>query len=498
MQVLNHPMVGPGGVRPLTTRWVITGDLVLDSATHLGSGVEEAKADMVLVQDRADGSPKPLLQGSSLAGGLRSFALDLLCGYGQEETGKLVDSDRQEFVTSLFGGARGDDEGGQSALIVFDSIFTPPQNWTPEIRDGVSLQPETALAEDHKKYDLEVLPRGTTFPIRFELLVTDTSEEESLISLLTATLKGLETGEIPIGARRSRGLGACHATNWRAVRFNLETQQGWFQYLRSDHVKPFPKDEPKIDSIEQAVNNAYPNIVLQTFQDNRSRIQITVCLNLQGGLLIRSPGSSATEADTTHITSGGNAVLTGTSLAGALRARALRIAQTVRKEKKEALAWIDAIFGPRLEGTTDQNFSAKASRLKVTENPVIGGTRLRPTRIKIDRFTGGVIDGALFEEEPIYGGQIEVSMELHQPMPGELGLLLLLLKDLLTGDLPVGGTSAVGRGILKGQARLTIDGKAYCLDPDQKTDPSTIKFLNDQVRLFHDVASIEHATENTS
>ncbi|MGQ9815302.1 MAG: hypothetical protein ACUVR3_09155, partial [Candidatus Roseilinea sp.] len=40
------------------------------------------------------------------------------------------------------------------------------------------------------------------------------------------------------------------------------------------------------------------------------------------------------------------------------------------------------------------------------------------------------------------------------PQPGikqsEIGLLLLLLKDLWTGDLPLGGESSVGRGRLKG------------------------------------------------
>ena len=33
----------------------------------------------------------------------------------------------------------------------------------------------------------------------------------------------------------------------------------------------------------------------------------------------------------------------------------------------------------------------------------------------------------------------------------ELGLLLLLLKDLWTGDLPLGGESSVGRGRLRGK-----------------------------------------------
>jgi len=42
------------------------------------------------------------------------------------------------------------------------------------------------------------------------------------------------------------------------------------------------------------------------------------------------------------------------------------------------------------------------------------------------------------------------------------GLLLLLLRDLWTGDLPLGGESSVGRGRLKGRsATLAYDGKTW-------------------------------------
>ena len=43
-----------------------------------------------------------------------------------------------------------------------------------------------------------------------------------------------------------------------------------------------------------------------------------------------------------------------------------------------------------------------------------------------------------------------MQLSLRQPKPHEVGLLLLLLKDLWTGDLPIGGESGVGRGRLAG------------------------------------------------
>ena len=83
MPTTHDRMIGPGGVRSIVARWVITGELVLDSAAHLGNGEEGETVDMALVRDRAE--DKPLLSGSSLAGGLRSYSLDLLDGYAQEE-----------------------------------------------------------------------------------------------------------------------------------------------------------------------------------------------------------------------------------------------------------------------------------------------------------------------------------------------------------------------------------------------------------------------------
>ena len=230
---------------------------------------------------------------------------------------------------------------------------------------------------------------------------------------------------------------------------------------------------------------------LQTQADNRKRVQIKVHLVLDAGLLIRSPGTGSADADVTHLFSAGKAILPGTSLAGVLRARALRIARVVRENKNDHEKWVDELFGPRLVGTTNRDFRPQASRLKITEKPFNNSKRLRLSRIKIDRFTGGVVDGALFDEEPVYRDEVEVSLELRNPQEGETGLVLLLLKDLLTGDLPVGGTSSVGRGIFRGTATVKIGDEDYTLDPSKPADSATVQVLDDEVQKFHDAESLK-------
>jgi hypothetical protein len=89
----------------------------------------------------------------------------------------------------------------------------------------------------------------------------------------------------------------------------------------------------------------------------------------------------------------------------------------------------------------------------VHESVIENTADLVQNRIAIDRFTGGAYHGALFSEQPIFGSdetRLTLELELRQPKKAEIGLLLLLLKDLWTSDLPVGGESSIGRGRLQG------------------------------------------------
>jgi hypothetical protein len=126
-----------------------------------------------------------------------------------------------------------------------------------------------------------------------------------------------------------------------------------------------------------------------------------------------------------------------------------------------------------------------ASRLQVGEASIIDGRYLRAARTKIDRFTGGPVDQALYDEEPVYGGRLEVALTLRRPADGEVGLIVLVLKDLLTGMLPVGGTSAVGRGIAGGRAHLQFaSGDTIEFDPAEACTRADADVLNTAVQAF--------------
>jgi len=54
---------------------------------------------------------------------------------------------------------------------------------------------------------------------------------------------------------------------------------------------------------------------------------------------------------------------------------------------------------------------------------------------------------------------VSVELSLREPSEAEIGLLLLLLKDLWTGDLPVGGEAGIGRGRLAGREATLSDNQ---------------------------------------
>jgi hypothetical protein len=125
-----------------------------------------------------------------------------------------------------------------------------------------------------------------------------------------------------------------------------------------------------------------------------------------------------------------------------------------------------------------------AARIRVSEAFLRDASRLRVTRIKIDRFTGYAMSRALLEEEPEYGGKVDVNIEVFRPQPGEVGFLLLLIKDLILGDLAVGGAGSVGRGVVMGKARINVNGRTVTLDCEGKNQPGDTEWLNRAVEEF--------------
>jgi CRISPR/Cas system CSM-associated protein Csm3 (group 7 of RAMP superfamily) len=468
-------------IRHIQKRWLITGQLELLTPTHLSNGDADPGVDLPIVTDPLEG--RALLPGASLAGALRHYLNSYLGHYDQTEKG------REENATSgaslIFGGVRGRDDGEQSAFIVQDALGEIPQI---ELRDGVHINPVTRTATDQAKYDLQLLAAGTTFSLGFELVITQGMDEKRVRHMLGAALSGLQAGEIPLGGRKQRGFGACRVKQWQVWEYDLtqaDDLKAWLAHGRAESQWVTQQRPPASGDDILPLLNLKPASLPA---DQRQQFQVEATLAIQGSLLIRSGFEQSSGPDVAHLTSHRPGekepvpVLSGTSLAGVMRGQALRIARTLAgaNGRVKADALVDDLFGLMVEKRK------RASRVRVAETTIKGDTRnLVQSRVRIDRFTGGAFESALFEEQPVFGGLATLSFHIDHPQDREIGLLLLVLKDLWTGYTPVGGETSVGRGRLQGQSA--------CLVYHHPTEPMTweLKSQGEQLDIQGDKARLE-------
>jgi CRISPR/Cas system CSM-associated protein Csm3 (group 7 of RAMP superfamily) len=449
--------------RDIAGRVVVTGVLETLTPLHLGTGEPGELVDLPILRD-SDGEGF-LLPGTSLAGALRNHALRRLLGYGVAEDPSpdaATDTDRARLI-ALFGAVKQSTHGGQGALIVDDARASERPI---EVRDGVQIDPAERLAADEKRFDAEFIPKHTTFSLCFELLLpADRAGAMALKETLALALQGFEPeaagdpGAIRLGARRTRGFGRCQVASWTAVEYDLTSSAGLLAWLGADHPS-WAKATP-VPRVAATAAGALGVAAQAT--DRRRRCRLEATFANPNGLLVRADErltGGEKEPDATHIRSGvgeeRGPVLPGTSLAGALRARARRILRALHPDDRAATI-LTCLFGP--EPPEDREAPLWASRLLVEERHLAPEEHpLVQQRVGIDRFTGGALDTALFAESPYHGPRVSIDLTIEDPATHETGLLLLLLKDLWTADLPVGGTSSVGRGRLRGlEAMLTVD-----------------------------------------
>ena len=348
--------------RRIVERWIVEGTLELVTPTHLGNGDTDPSIDLPLVTDAYDG--RATLSGSSLAGALRHYLNEQLDGYEPHYDPHTDRASHREKRSGrngpgspaalLFGEPPGFDlrrqerenqDGQQSRLLVGDALGGEDRPRI-EVRHGVRIDPRTRTAAEKALFDLQLLAAGSTFGLRMELLVADGADSRQLRDLLAIALSGLQNGEIPLGARKGRGLGECRVTGWRVWHFDLATKEGlkgWLAHGRQGaDWRPYQLD-PQAGSDIGILLAADPT-ELTHIHAGRERFTITAQFEVAGSLLVRS-GFEEKGPDVIHMGGAARPVLPGTSLAGVMRGQALRIARTLAANPALAGTLIDDLFG---------------------------------------------------------------------------------------------------------------------------------------------------------
>jgi len=460
---------------------VLKGNLELFSPAIIGSG-ESNETDIDLLVDHFG---MPFIPATSLAGVLRSLLADFFSS-----------TDLQ----NLFGYTAG--TSSQASLLLFSDL-KPKAGIKIRKRTGVKIDSITQRAEEQKLYEYQIIEKGT-FELKIEAKTHD-DNDKCLVEKAFALFNHLFSKEIQVGAKTNSGFGKLGVKNGSQLeyyRFDLSSRDDLISWLNG---------------------NKYPDRLKQPFQGNliipvRKQLSLEANFLLKTSLIIRDYSVKPHEPDAVSLRSNDTFVISGTSLKGALRGRAERILNTLGNDPNKTEALLNDLFGfvkiPTEENTQQriavekkQQEKAQKGRLKVSEVMLkdYNDRAEQQTRIKIDRFTGGAMDGALFEEMPVFSGpendptKFNIQIEVKDYKDWEVGLLLLLLKDLWTGDLPIGGEKSIGRGILRGTGatlKLQISSGNSCKQgivgareysfPEAISNEETIKELDQFVKAIQE------------
>lgn len=390
--------------RKVTKKIIRKMDVEFISPVCVSNGEDEfTDADVMVDYDN-----HPFIPGSSLAGAMRDY-LRLKEGIGS------VDGDMSSFFIS--------------DLNFNEDVFT-------SIRDGIQLDKNKQTIEGNK-YDMEVINAGAQGSFYMELVVREKDDENLFLEQWNQVLSGFQCHDIRLGAKKTRGYGECVL---RSVKERIFTAENIGEYESVYEENPFVGNE-----------------ILDAFKDASSKLLtvIKVPLELQGGISIRTYSAKKGEPDFSQITGIKNKpVIPGTSLSGALRHRILKyLVDDMRVNEEKALSLIQSLFG--LKG--DVNEEGHKSMIRFSEEVIKNSKPLRTMRTAISRFEFSSLNGALYTEKTFVKGNVELNIQIEKCEDWMIGLLLIALHDLQNGYLAIGGQTAIGRGLFKGDTIFIDD-----------------------------------------
>ena len=348
------------------------------------------------------------VQGSSLAGAFRGWL---------EE-----DGEHMTLAEPLFGSQK-----GSGSLIVSDGRFDMAAQVST--RPRLRINAETGSADPGGKFDIAQVNTGADFV--FELVWLGQEEAPKQLQAIEAMLAAMDAGQIRLGAQKNNGFGKVGLTVTRQF-YDMrrpEDRTAWLEGI--DRGQPF----------------ALPEVV----PDRRVYFILTGQID---GLLVKSSARLPKEerkdkqkADenkkgkdkgsyTPNLTENNVPVLPGSSIKGAVRAQAERIAKSIDLDGK----LVSNLFGNAPDAET-----GRAGRVMVEDLRLDQAQTRKISRIRINRFTGGVIRQGLLMEEPL-STPVRLELSVRQGSDVECALLLYALRDLGLGLYNLGSGGAIGRG----------------------------------------------------
>ncbi|MGL4672154.1 MAG: RAMP superfamily CRISPR-associated protein [Cetobacterium sp.] len=198
-------------------KYVITGELVVENALHIGSGKVEGDFDSAFIKTGENGYYIP---GSSFKGYLRSKVEGYLVGapFGLKVGNDLLnegdvlgifgytssDISKDDKVKDRLNKILGADFKNFASKLHISDLQIVDTTSKEVTRDGIKISRKTGATVKGAKFDYNVIEKGN----KFSLEMTLENIEDYQLELIMLGLKDIISGDL-FGGKLSRGIGKC-------------------------------------------------------------------------------------------------------------------------------------------------------------------------------------------------------------------------------------------------------------------------------------------------
>ena len=324
-------------------------------------------------------------------------------------------------------------------------------------------------AENNGKFDNEVVYKGTRFVFEIELMSEKDDKEH-----IEKAIEHLRYSTLRIGGGTRKGYGKLSIVDCRQASLNLSKPEHLEKYLKKSSSLAEDWDGfTKISVIESLDDSKWTHYQLKLkpldFFMFGSGMGDSDADNVYVSELIVSWGSD----DKPYIDKDKECkpqkrvLIPGSSVKGAIAHRTAYHYNKIKgnfaenykdKEKREEITGSNNKAVAEVFGKADGD---KFTRGRILIDDVIKGQAEPKSKPffhnKIDQFTGGTMDGALFQEKVIYDKDTEYTFDIYVENSAIADddikkAFVQSLRDICTGLLPLGGITNRGNGIFTGTA----------------------------------------------
>ena len=477
----------------------------------------------------------PMIPGAALKGNIRAWlqtrsidtpSFDFFEKAFGKKSAEEVRQSGEGFETAEFSDTSGDsgedsslaDDQGWGGTAEFADAHmtirragsTPLPYWSEDCQTWIettnSIRRDTRTAADQHLIHKECVPAG----IGFDIIITGMLDEDQ-VAVILAGLNGFndENNPVTIGADTASGKGIFRWEPGKIYRMDEDAARKWVTNHDRDMAE---KSMPELGSETlEHINTKVEKVLESTTSDLET---FDIILNFESHFLVNDPSvflrekGMDSEYPITHnprVDEQECPVLPAKSFRGALRSQAEKILRTLAQEcarskgnevsddylkkiachpndRESACKPIQSIsekknlcMACRLFGASGWKTPIRISDFEKVENK---GVKVNQHFVAIDRFTGGGKTGAKFSACAWYKPSMKgrISMKTDDDDNWCLGLLALVLRDLMEGDITFGFGASKGYGSCKAEIPIRKDS-----DFQKKVKKS----LEDLRKVFH-------------